>query len=197
MKETISSFKAKEVKGGKRQYEEGRDRNPHRGGRCPGSQPGHTGHNDPGRPGGVSGHRHPPRLGRCHGNHPEEERGQHGQLPGSHGRNREQGRTHGRHVSAHFADPSQPRLQGQRPGAPAGQVQRRDERSHTRSAQEPGFPRGGLCDPHRRRRHPELCREALSGRGPGRRHPENHGQRRARDRLLHRIQHVRDPDDPA
>ena len=69
----------------------------------------------------------------------------------------------------------------------------REERSDARSPEEPRVARHREPDPDRRRRHPELWRAPVPGRRESRCHPQDHGQRRSGNRLLHRIQHLRHP----
>ena len=80
-----------------------------------------------------------------------------------------------------------------RPGAPQGQVHRREERPHGRGDRQPGVPRHRLPGAGRRRRHAQLRRRARPPRGPRRRHPQDDGQRRPRHRLLHGLRHLREP----
>ena len=102
-------------------------------------------------------------------------------------------RPHGRHVPAHLADPAEPPAPAAVPPHLSDSYAGRDQRRHPRGAQEPRVPRGRLPDPDRRRRHPQLRRAAARRGGERGGDPEDDGQRRPRDRLLHRLQHLRHP----
>ena len=71
------------------------------------------------------------------------------------------------------------------PGRDAGGG--RDLRLHAGRPREPRAPGDRHVDLHRRRRHLVVFQGARRRRRPGHRDPQDHGQRRARDRVLHRL----------
>ena len=83
------------------------------------------------------------------------------------------------------------------PRLPGRRVRRRwAPRHHPARAEGPRAASNRRPDPDRRGRHAFLRAAAPRGGGAGHRHPEDHGQRRPRDRLLHRLLHRRESRGP-
>ena len=109
-------------------------------------------------------------------------------VPAAHPVDRPDDRPHGRHVPAHLAHEPEPRAR--RRGARASRrprERRRPVRLHRPRAPRRRGARDRRADPDRRRRHAVVrAADARRGRARGR-DPEDDGQRRPRDRLLHRV----------
>ncbi|MCK7504060.1 MAG: hypothetical protein MZV70_08105 [Desulfobacterales bacterium] len=98
-------------------------------------------------------------------------------------------RPHRRHLPAHLADAAQPRARSRSSRTTCSdQVHApRSTTSPRRSSTNLELPGHRHPDPDRRRRHALVRRAAPPGGRQGRRHPQDHGQRRSGDRLLHRL----------
>ena len=170
--------------------------NSHRRRRRTRAQPRHPGDHDPRASRRIPGHRDSPRVGRPRRLRAGQRGGQLRQHPGVDRSRCESCRTHRRHVPAHLADPPEPSAARAR-ARTHDRVHRQDQRRHEGRAEESRAHRRRRAHSHRRRRHAELWQAAARRRGARRRHSEDDGQRRLRDRLLHRLQHVRDAHDRA
>ncbi len=176
---------------------QGNHRHPHRWRRRAGTQSGDPLDHDPRGARRISRARDPPRLGGPRRPAAGEGRRQQREHSGAQRRHRQSCRPDRRHVSPHLAHPAEPSAEGGRSAPSSRQVRKRHQRHHSRRARQHRTPRNRLSDPDRRGRHAQLRRAAPQGRGQGHRHSEDDGQRRPRDGLLHRLQHVRHPHDRA